>query len=99
MTVPPRKKAIALKYSLGDHAPTIVASGAGEVAKRILALAEEHNVPIREGESVVECLAKIPVGYEIPQETFAAVAEIIAFLFRLETDSRAVENAALRKPK
>ena len=79
-----RKQAVALKYEEGERAPRVLASGAGEIARRILELAREHNVPIREDDSLAEILAKLDVGYEIPPETYRAVAEILAFLYRTD---------------
>ncbi|MCB0325359.1 MAG: EscU/YscU/HrcU family type III secretion system export apparatus switch protein [Bdellovibrionales bacterium] len=79
-----RKRAVALQYGEGDKAPKVVATGAGEIAKRILELAAENNVPIREDDSLVDILGKLDVGYEIPEETFRAVAEILAFLYRTD---------------
>ena len=79
-----RKKAVALAYEEGDKAPRVVASGAGEIAKRILELARENDVPITEDGSLVDLLAKLDLGYEIPPETYRAVAEILAFLYRTD---------------
>ena len=79
-----RKKAVALRYAEEDRAPHVVASGAGEIAKRILEIARENNIPVRENDSLTEILAKIDVGYEIPPETYRAVAEILAFLYRVD---------------
>lgn len=80
-----RQKAIALKYDIGEKAPHVVAAGAGEIAKKILEMAKEHNIPIQENDSLVEILSKLDVGYQIPPETYRVVAEILAFLYR--TDS------------
>ena len=92
-----RKRAIALRYSAEDKAPRVVATGAGEIAKRILELAEQHNVPIHEDDTLVEILGKLDVGYEIPPETYRAVAEILAFLYR--TDERWRKKKELPEPK
>lgn len=80
-----RKQAIALQYANGE-APRVVASGAGEIAERILALAKEHDVPIREDDALADILARLDVGFEIPPETFRAVAEILAFLYRADEE-------------
>ncbi len=81
---PKRKLAVALKYEEGQNAPHIVATGAGELAQRILELALQHNVPVRENDSLVQILSRLQLGYEIPPETFRAVAEILAFLYRTD---------------
>ena len=79
-----RKGAVALKYERSkDDAPRVVASGQGRVAERILASAEEANVPLREDPDLLEVLAQVPVGDEIPEDLYQAVAEILAFVYRL----------------
>ncbi|HIF50809.1 MAG TPA: flagellar biosynthesis protein FlhB, partial [Thiotrichaceae bacterium] len=70
------KKAIALSYD-GVTAPTLSAKGAGEIAEEIIALAKEHNVPIREEPDLVNLLAKLKLDEEIPRELYIAVAEVI----------------------
>lgn len=79
-----RQRAVAIRYSQEDESPRVVATGAGEIAKRIIALAKEHGVPIRQNDSLVDILSKLHVGYEIPPETYRAVAEILAFLYRTD---------------
>ena len=79
-----RKHAVALQYAEGERAPRVVATGAGEIAKRILELARENDVPVKKDDTLVDILAKLDVGYEIPPETYRAVAEILAFLYRAD---------------
>ena len=79
-----RQRAVALQYAAGDKAPHVVATGAGEIARRILELAQKNNIPIKRDDSLVDILSKLDLGYEIPQETFRAVAEILAFLYRTD---------------
>ncbi len=83
-----RQHAVALKYEEGSRAPKIVALGAGEIAIKILQLAAEHGVPVKENDSLVEILSKLDLGYEIPAETYKAVAEILAFLYRVDDEWR-----------
>ncbi len=84
MTQDKRKGAVALKYERSkDDAPRVVASGQGRVAERILASAEDANVPLREDPDLLEVLAQVPVGDEIPEDLYQAVAEILAFVYRL----------------
>lgn len=86
-TVPKKRShAVALRYAEDDKAPKIVASGAGEIAKRILELAEKHNVPIKQDDALVDILSRLDLGYEIPAETYRAVAEILAFLYRTDLE-------------
>jgi flagellar biosynthesis protein len=79
-----REKAVALKYDKADAAPRVVASGMGELAKRILKLAEEHKIPVTRDDSLVEILSKLNLGMEIPPETYRVVAEILAFLYKTD---------------
>lgn len=83
-----RQRAIALKYDEGDQAPWIVACGAGEIARQILRLAEQNKVPIQRNDTLVDVLGKLDVGYEIPPETYRIVAEILAFLYRTDSEWR-----------
>ena len=79
------KTVAALRYSPvdGDPAPRVVASGHGYVAEEILKIAREHNIPLREDPELAGALASLDVGSTIPPELFRAVAEIIAFVYRL----------------
>ncbi len=91
---------MALHYAEGDRAPKVVASGAGEIAKRILELAKNNNIPVREDEPLSELLASLPIGKEIPPETYQLVAEILAFLYRTDTQWRKrkeAESSAFRR--
>lgn len=78
----PPATAIALRYD-GTGAPRVTAKGRGEVAERILAVAREHRIPIREDPGLAELLARVDLGDEVPQELYRAVAEVIAFAYRL----------------
>ena len=78
----PPDLAIALQYD-GENAPRITASGGGEMAERILALAKEHDVPLHEDPQLAALLAQIPLGEEIPEALYRAVAEVIAFAYLL----------------
>ena len=73
-------QAIALKYD--DAAPpTVTAKGDGELAQQILELAKIHDIPLYDDPQLVELLARIPLGDEIPEALYRAVAEVIAFAF------------------
>jgi len=78
----PPRKAVALHYS-GKRAPRITASGGGTVAERILEIAREHDVPVHEDPLLTEALSQIPLGEEIPENLYVAVAEVLAFVYRL----------------
>ena len=74
--------AIALNYD-GENAPRLTAKGRGELAQRILELAEQHQVPLHEDRELAALLAQIPLGEEIPEALYRAVAEVIAFAYLL----------------
>jgi flagellar biosynthesis protein len=78
------KKAVALLYDRKKSgAPIVKASGQGELAQKILEVAEEAGIPIQEDPDLVEILGKVPIGDEIPVELYQAVAEILAFVYKV----------------
>ena len=86
MECPPHTplKIIALRYqSKEDRAPKIAAKGRGSLAERILETAKAHNIPVREDKNLVEVLSRLDLEQEIPPEVYKAVAEILAFVYRL----------------
>jgi len=74
--------AVALQYD-GNAAPRVTARGKGLDAEQIIALAEQHGIPLRTEPELAGILAEIPLGEEIPEELYRAVAEIIAFAYFL----------------
>jgi flagellar biosynthesis protein len=79
----PGKKAVALRYDPEqEKAPRLIGKGLGLVAEQILELAREHKIPIHEDRDLVEVLAKLDPGQEIPSETYLIVAEILAFIYK-----------------
>ena len=76
------KTAVALHWN-GEGAPTVTAKGREEVAERILAVAREHDVPIREDRELTAVLAHVELGDAIPEELYLAVAQVVAFAYRL----------------
>lgn len=72
--------AVALKYD-GKNAPKVTAKGEGFTAQQILAIAEKHNVPLQNEPELARILAQVPLGDEIPQQLYIAVAEVIAFAY------------------
>lgn len=83
------RSAVALRYqrpggaAAAGGAPELVARGRGAVAERILALAREHGVPVREDRDLVELLSACEVGDEVPVEVWSAVAEVLAWVYEL----------------
>jgi flagellar biosynthesis protein len=78
----PTKSAVALHYD-EKSAPRITAKGRGELAEKIIALAEQHNVPLHEDRELTALLAQLDLGDEIPRELYLAVAEVLAFAYML----------------
>ncbi len=79
-----RIKATAIKYRAEeDQAPKVVAKGSGKLAEKIIAIAKEHNVPLREDPQLVEILSTLDLYQEIPPELYRAVAEVLAYVYRL----------------
>lgn len=76
------KLAIALQYERGeDEAPRVTASAKGHMAQQIITLAQEAGVEVREDADLAQILQSIEVGDMIPMEAFAAVAEILSYLY------------------
>ncbi len=77
-------KAVAILYDQEkSQAPQVVASGRGIIAEKIIAAAEEAGIHIQEDPDLVELLAKVPLGDEIPVELYQTVAEILAFVYQI----------------
>ena len=76
-----RQIAVALRYD-GAGAPTVVASGRGQVGERIIATAREHGVPLTENAPLAEALSTLELETEIPERLYVAVAEVLGCLLR-----------------
>ena len=86
-----REVAVAIGYEPDRHdAPTVLASGFGEIAKHILASAREQGIHIHADATLAPLLARVPVGSTIPEEAYQLVAELLAFLCR--TDAAMAEK-------
>lgn len=77
------QKAVALFYD-GSTPPEITAKGSGKTAEEILALANQHDVPICNNEPLLELLMTLELGDSIPPALYVAVAHIIAFAYGLQ---------------
>ena len=81
---PTIRRAVALRYdALDAPTPKLVAKGTGELADQIIALAQEHGIPVHEDRNVVALLSQLELDAEIPEELYRAVAAILAFVYRL----------------
>lgn len=84
-----RKKAVALGYDQEKQdAPKVLASGKGEQASKIIKLAGEMGVPIKEDANLVELLSKLDLGDEIPPNMYKAVAELFAFIYEMANEEK-----------
>jgi flagellar biosynthesis protein len=89
MSQPERKRATALSYRQGnDSAPKIVAQGQGLIADKILELARAAGVPVREDAALANALQSLEIGMEIPEDLYIAVAEALAWAYKLDRASR-----------
>ena len=77
-----RDAAVALKYNDGDTAPKVTAKGFGLAAEKIRELAELHGIPIKQDSDLVDLLAQLDVDMEIPPQLYAAVAEVLAMVYK-----------------
>lgn len=80
-----RKKAVAIRYDRKvDGAPKVVAKGAGLVADNILAAARQTAVPVYKNKTLTTMLMAVELDREIPPELYRAVAEVLAYVYRLD---------------
>jgi flagellar biosynthesis protein len=80
------RRATALRYE-GTGAPKVTASGQGYIADRILEVARENGIPIREDPALSRALEALELGEEIPEDLYKAVAEAIAWAYSLDAQA------------
>ncbi|CUH95632.1 hypothetical protein P22_1706 [Propionispora sp. 2/2-37] len=79
------KKAVAIQYNKeSDAAPKVVAKGGGFIAEQIVAVAQQHAVPIYKNKALSSMLMAVELDREIPAELYRAVAEVLAYIYRLD---------------
>ena len=77
-------KAVSLQYKKGKNAaPKVTAKGQGWMADRIIIMAQENNIPIREDKDLLHLLSEIDVGQEVPESLYKVVAELLAWVYQL----------------
>jgi len=90
---------VALRYDIEkDAAPVILAAGRGKMAEDIMDMAEENSIPFYEDKGLADLLLKLEIDTEVPPELFVLVAEVLAFVFKLEQMSDKRSNF-LKKAK
>lgn len=82
--VKPLANAVALAYHSSDSAPRIVAKGHGLIAEQIIERAKEHGVAVHESRELVALLMQVELDEHIPPALYRAVAELLAWLYRVE---------------
>lgn len=81
----PQQTAVALTYGKSQAgAPKVVAKGRGMIAQAIIERARQNNVYVHESEDLVGLLMQVELDQEIPPQLYLAVAELLAWLYRLE---------------
>lgn len=89
MTTPPFKpsplqSAVALAYAIGDSAPRVVAKGKGALAQAIIDRAQAAGVYVHPAPELVSLLMQVDLDQSIPPNLYIAVAELLAWLYRLD---------------
>lgn len=79
-----RALAVALAYAPGDAAPKVVAKGRGLIAEEIISRAKQHDVYVHESPELVALLMQVDLDAHIPPQLYVAVAELLAWLYRIE---------------
>lgn len=85
MTPPSAQQiAVALAYGQSQGAPRVVAKGRGLIAQAIIERAKQNGVYVHESEDLVGLLMQVELDQQIPPQLYMAVAELLAWLYRLE---------------
>ena len=93
-------KTIVLKYNVDkDKAPKITGFGKGQIAEKILKVAEDNKVPFYEDPSLVELLAKLDINSEIPPTLYEVVAEVLSFVYKLDRLAKKKSNVVKKKKR
>lgn len=93
---PTNKHAVALAYHSGDSAPRVVAKGKGIIADEIITRAKEHGVHVHESKELVSLLMKVDLDENIPPVLYIAVAELLAWLYHIDTEKSGVTQETPR---
>ncbi len=84
-TAPDRQVAVALSYNDADAAPRVVAKGYGTLADTIIRTAHEHGLYVHQSPELVGLLMQVNLDSQIPPQLYVAVAELLAWLYRVES--------------
>lgn len=88
-----QKRASAIKFNYpDDKVPSITATGTGETAEYIVAVAEEYDVPVYKDPPLARALGQLEIGDLVPPELYTAVAEVLAFVYSLDQNEDIAEK-------
>ncbi len=89
-----REKAVALRYNAEeDVAPVVIASGYGEIAQKIIDIAEQKGIPVFRDDSAASLMCMLEVGSNIPAELYEVVAAIYVQLLQISSEIKNQEPA------
>ena len=93
------KQAVALKYDAQkDQAPRVIAKGKGHTAEHILEAAQKNSVPVYQNKTLVNMLMALDIDREIPPELYKAIAEVMAYVYKMDkAKGRVLEARRLRE--
>jgi len=84
-----QKKAVALQYQAeSDDAPKVIAKGKGQLAEKIIQIAREHDIYIHNDPDLIEVLSQLDLNQEIPPDLYVVVAELLAFVYSLNSGEK-----------
>ena len=81
-----QQQAVALAYESGDFAPRVLAKGRSAIAEHIISIAKDQGVFVHESKELVSMLMQVDLDDHIPVELYQTIAEILAWLYRLESN-------------
>lgn len=91
-----RQMAVALAYRSHDSAPKVVAQGRGLIAQAIIERAKQHGIFVHESEELVGLLMQVELDQHIPPQLYLAVAELLAWIYRLERGGNSAVMEAVK---
>ncbi len=90
-----RRRAVALRYEAHKRkAPQVVAKGQGKIAERIIQIAKQHNIHIHQDTELTNMLYKLELLEEIPPHLYSVIAEVFAFLYKLNRRTKISERGS-----
>ena len=85
------RQAVALRYDHHkDQAPCVLAKGSGFIADKIIQAAQQYDIPLVRDPVAGELLSRVDLGTEIPPDFYQAVAEILAFVYHLNSNKNTI---------